>query len=85
MTNPDVTELLTVMQKQHQEQMMEHFSVLLAKKEVESSPVVLSAAPSFVSFDLETELWTDYWTRFEIFVKLITSLVRPQDNLSYFL
>ena len=71
MATPDVTELLALMQKQHQEQiasMMQQFTLLMTKKETDLAPLPQqSAAPTFVPFDPESELWKDYWTRFETF------------------
>ena len=61
--------------QQHQEQMklmMEMFKTSQSKtdsaSEVPSGSTFTSAIPSFTAFDATTELWPDYWSRFQTFL-----------------
>ena len=62
-------------QAEHQRQMERLLTQLAADKQPTAAPGGAAAAappvtaiPSFVPFDETTELWSDYWTRFQTFV-----------------
>ena len=55
--------------EQHQEQMDKLTEALLQQGMQPKVTTVTSAIPAFSAFDSTTELWTDYWSRFQIFIE----------------
>ena len=55
--------------EQHQEQMDKLTEALLQQCMQPKVTTVTSAIPAFSAFDSTTELWTDYWSRFQIFIE----------------
>ena len=57
-----------IQEKRHEEQMK---MILQFVTKVDESPKVSSAVstPGFVAFDSTSELWKDYWSRFNTFTK----------------
>lgn len=53
----------------HQEQMTHLFKSLSDRQQKDTSSAQASAAiPNFTSFDSSSELWKDYWSRYQTFV-----------------
>ena len=57
-------EQMVLQQEQHRQQ-MESLMALIKSH----SGLVTKSVPSFISFDPSSELWTDYYARFNTFVK----------------
>lgn len=69
----ETAQLIEVLQRQHREQMQilqDQNKQLLAALTSKPTPANATNIPSFASFDSTGELWTDYWDRFQTFVKV---------------
>ena len=81
---------LEVQKQQHDEQMaalMRMFKAPTADSSAETHPVtastITSAIPPFAAFDSTSELWPDYWSRFQTF--LVANAVPDQRKPQVFL
>lgn len=74
----DIAALIKAMQEQHREQMdqqRQQMEALISRMVTSQAPSTASSfspattTPSFIAFDATTELWKDYWARFQTFAR----------------
>ena len=80
-TVEDLIQLLTTQHRSQQEkffEMMSTFSTALQASvpvRQQQEAALPQTTPKFEAFDSSTELWTDYWSRFSTFTKIIQCLM----------